>query len=347
MQDKPKTICILRLSAIGDVCHAVATVQAIQRHLPETRVIWVIGSIEAGLIGDLPGIDFIIFDKRAGWRELLRVRRQFTDAVDVLLHMQVALRANMLAAVIPAKRRLGFPPHLAKELHSLVVGEAVRLPERPHVLEGFQAFAYALGVPRFKPAWCIPVSDADQDWARAQVADQRPTLLISPAASKPERCWTVEGYAAMAEHAVAAGYRILVTSGPASWEQRLAAEIVNSSRAPIINLAGKTSLKQLLALMAEVQIVLAPDSGPAHMAVTQGVPVIGLYAHSNPARTGPYSCLDYVVETYHQNIEQQYGKPSSQLPWGKRAKGESLMQGISINAVRAEFDRLSEMIGPS
>jgi len=341
MQDKPKTICVLRLSAIGDVCHAVATVQALQRHFPDARIFWVMGKVEATLVGDLPGIECIVFDKRAGWREFARVRRQFAEPVDVLLHMQVALRANLLAAMIPARRRLGFPRRLSKELHGLAVNERVPMPERPHVLEGFQAFAYALGVPPFAPFWDIPTSSADQAWAQSQLAGDVPTLLISPAASKPERCWSPEGYAAIAEHAAAAGYQVLVTTGPAAWECELAEAIVTRCAVPVTNLAGQTTLKTLLALLARVQVVLAPDSGPAHMAVTQGVPVIGLYAHSNPARTGPYTSLHYVVENYHHSVELQRGAPSAALPWGTRAKGANLMRDISVDAVCAQFDRIA------
>ncbi len=76
------------------------------------------------------------------------------------------------------------------------------------------------------------------------------------------------------------------------------------------------------------------------MAVTMGTPVIGLYAHSNPARTGPYLYQDYVVEVYHQNLKKQTGKTATQLPWGTRVKGKDLMQQISVHSVKEMFDRV-------
>ena len=66
----PKSLCLLRLSAIGDVCHAVAMVQHIQRHWPETKITWVIGKIEANLLAGLPGVEFVIFDKKQVYRAL-------------------------------------------------------------------------------------------------------------------------------------------------------------------------------------------------------------------------------------------------------------------------------------
>lgn len=91
-------------------------------------------------------------------------------------------------------------------------------------------------------------------------------------------------------------------------------------------------------MLEQAELVLAPDTGPAHMAVTVGTPVIGLYAHSNPTRTGPYLYQDYVVEVYHQNLISQKGKTAEQLPWGTRVKGSELMSQISVDAVITMFD---------
>ena len=101
---------------------------------------------------------------------------------------------------------------------------------------------------------------------------------------------------------------------------------------------GKTSLTQLLAVLKQATIVLAPDTGPAHMAVTQGTPVIGLYAHSNPGRTGPYLSLANTVSVYDEVITTQHSQP---VAWGTRAKGEDLMSMIEIEPVLQAFDRLA------
>ena len=78
---------------------------------------------------------------------------------------------------------------------------------------------------------------------------------------------------------------------------------------PALNLVGKTSLKQLAAVLKEAAVVVAPDSGPAHIATTQGTPVIGLYGHSNPRRTGPYNDLDFMLSVFmNQHAELQHGK---------------------------------------
>ena len=107
-----------------------------------------------------------------------------------------------------------------------------------------------------------------------------------------------------------------------------------------VDLVGQTNLKQLLALIGEASLVLAPDTGPTHMATIVGTPVIGLYAHHNPARTGPYLCRDYVVSVYQELVEQETGKPLAELSWRTRLKDPEAMAKITHEQVIAAFDRL-------
>jgi heptosyltransferase I len=258
--------------------------------------------------------------------------------------MQLSLRANLLALLVPARRKIGFPRHLSKELHSVAVSERVALDDDPHVLEGFQAFARALGVPKCPPTWSIPIPAEDATWARDLYPEDARVLVICPAASAPERSWLAERYAAVADHAAAAGWSVVLTGGPSDCERQLAAAVQSHASQPIANLVGKTSLKALLALLQRADLLLAPDTGPAHMAVSQGTPVIGLYAHSNPARTGPYLFRDEVVSAYEQHVTAQQGKPLAAIKWGTRAKGDNLMTSIGVDEVIQAFDRVSEKL---
>ena len=124
LSEQPNDICILRLSAIGDVCHAVSAVQAIQKHYPTASITLVIGKIEAALLDGLPGVKFVIFDKKQGKAAYQKLKKTFKHKqFDVLLHMQVAFRANLAASCIPAKVKVGFDWHRAKEAHSLFINQ--------------------------------------------------------------------------------------------------------------------------------------------------------------------------------------------------------------------------------
>ncbi|WP_216628494.1 glycosyltransferase family 9 protein [Pseudoalteromonas caenipelagi] len=341
----PRSICILRLSAIGDVCHAVAAVQAIQATYPDASITWVIGKVEAMLLADLPGVKFVVFDKKQGKAAYKTLKQAFRgQRFDVLLHMQVALRANLAARCIPAKVKIGFDKGRSKELHSLFVNRRIEPQSEPHVLEGFQNFARTIGVTCDKPTWNMPVTEQDRQQAHTLLGSLHERIFaISPAASKAERNWLPERYAALADHAAKQGFSVVITGGPTPLEETLAGDIIRHAQCEIKNLVGKTQLKTLLCVLERASLVLAPDTGPAHMAVTVGTPVIGLYAHSNPARTGPYLYQDYVVEVYHQNLLEQKGKTAQQLPWGVRVKGSDLMAQITTEQVIDMFNHVVEV----
>jgi heptosyltransferase I len=345
MIDGPATplgrICLIRLSSIGDVCHTVSVVQSIQRYDPHCRLTWVIGHTEAGLVGDLPGVEFVVCDKTRGLAGIMDLRRTLKRRrFDRLLHMQVSLRASLVSLMVHAPVRIGFDRSRASEGQWLFTNRRIPPQRHPHVLEGLAAFAAALGVPDQAPAWHIPVPAADRDWAEHVLPAGPPVLAIVPGASRRERNWTAEGYAAVADYAMKRGFRVALFGGRSGEEYRLGDAIRERLDQPVSNLIGRTTLKQLLALLCRTSLLLAPDTGPVHMAVTQGVPVIGLYCHSNPRRTGPYTCQDYVVNHYDSLVEARYGAPWESRPWGARLKGADLMQDIRPEEVISMFDKV-------
>jgi heptosyltransferase I len=337
----PTSIAFLRLSAIGDVCNAVSVVQAIQQQFPRAKITWIIGRVEAQLIHDLPNIEFIIFDKKQGLKAYLHLAHQMKGRhFDYLLHMQVALRANIAAYFIPATHKIGFDPARAKELHHLFINDCIAAQQHEHVLEGFQGFAKKLGVNITQAQWQIPIPDAAQAFADNELNLPQRYFVICPCASKAERNWLAARYAALADYAAEKNYAVVLCGGNSALEQTMGSDIEDLAKTPIKNLIGKTNLKSLFAALKKASIVLAPDTGPLHMAVSVGTPVIGLYAHSNPNRTGPYLFREYCVSYYEQACLAQFGKPVSELKWGKRAKGEDLMTHISIDDVKKQFDKI-------
>ena len=339
-QEAPTSLCVLRLSAIGDCCNAVAAVQAIQHQWPSTAITWIMGKTEAGLLGDLVGVEVIPFDKHAGVGGMAQVWRQLRGRrFDALLHMQSALRASVLSFRIRARARLGFDGQRAKDGQHLFTNQKVPSPTSPHVLDGFMAFAHALGVSQPTPRWDIRIAEQEQAWAQ-EALGTGPTLLLAPAASLAYKNWTPEGYAAIADHASDWGFQVAVCSSPAASERQVAAQVIERCAERPLDLAGKTSLKELFALIRQANLVLGPDSGPLHMATAAGTAALGLYAHHDPARTGPYFCREYAVSAYHELVREEHGKPPEELPWRTRVKSPDAMTRIKLEDVRAAFDRI-------
>lgn len=339
-----RSICILRLSALGDVCNTVPTVRALQRQFPKAKITWLVGPAEAAFLAGLEGVSFVVVNKAKPIRMLRQLRRQFAkQRFDVLLMLQHALRATVISLGVPAKRRIGFPRQRAHEFQWLFSKEKVGTATGRHVLDGFMAFAKHLGVADLSVEWNIPVPESDRQWVAQQLAGvTKPRILICPAASKAYKNWTVSGYIAVAEHAQSRGWQVILASGPATDEVALAQAIAAGVPGEVLNLAGETSLKQLYALIGAMDLLVAPDSGPGHMAASQGVPVISIMAHYAPWRSAPYGFAQYAVNTWAENIESETGKSVDDLPWRTRLQDPDAMARIPVARVIAKLDEVMD-----
>ncbi|MFH0255760.1 glycosyltransferase family 9 protein [Vibrio rumoiensis] len=333
----PASLCILRLSAIGDVCNTIAAVQCIQKQWPQTKITWITSALEAQLLEGLPNIEVLIFNKKKGFKGYIELWEQLKhQRFDALLHMQYALRASIATLGIKAKYKLGFDKQRSQDFQTWFTNVKVPSPQEPHVLDGLLAFAKELGVEDITPSWNIPYTQNDQAWANEYLSHDK-NVVIVPAASKAYKNWTAEGYVDVIQHAHNLGWNIILAGSPAQIEIELAAKI--QQQVPfVINTVGKSSIKQLVALIDKATMVIAPDTGPTHIANAMSTPVIGLYAHHNPARTGPYLYRKYVVSAYQDAIEKEHNKPVEQLAWRTRVKNPQAMNLISSEKVISMFD---------
>jgi heptosyltransferase I len=342
----PASICLLRTSAIGDVTHVVPLVRTLQAAWPQAQLTWVVGKLERKLVGDLPGVDFVTFDKAAGWNGMravwgaLRGRR-----FDALLQMQVALRSNLLSLGIKAHRRIGYDAARAKDLHGLVVNERIPARTGEHVLDAIGSFCEPLGLRQTAVRWDMPIPDEAHAWAAEQLPGDAPTLLVSPSSSHALRNWRPERYAAAMDHAATRGWRVALVGGPSSGERAMADAVLAACRSAPLDLAGKDTLKKLLALLSRAQLLLTPDSGPMHMANAVGTKVLGLHAASNPNRSGPYSDRRWCVDKYDEAARKYLGKPASELAWGTKIEQPGVMDLIEAGDAIERFDAASAYLG--
>ncbi|MFK2904493.1 glycosyltransferase family 9 protein [Dyella ginsengisoli] len=344
----PASICLLRTSAIGDVTHVVPLVRTLQQALPETALTWIVGKLERRLVGDLPGVRFVTFDKGAGRAGIRAVHTELKgERFDALLQMQVALRSNLLSLGIRAERRIGYDRARSKDLHSLVVNERIPARTGEHVLDAIGSFCEPLGLKQTQVRWDIPIPDADREWAQQQLPGERPTLLVSPTSSHVLRNWRAERYAAVIDHAMARGWRVALVGGPSHQERAMADAVLAAGTHAPLDLTGKDTLKRALALFARAQLLLTPDSGPMHMANAVGTKVLGLHAASNPDRSGPYSDRRWCVNRYDEAARTFRGKPASELPWGAKIEKPGVMDLITVDDVIERFEAAASHLGLS
>jgi len=334
----------MRLSAIGDVTHVVPVIRAIRNHYTAVKITWIIGKLEARLLSGLEGVEFIVFDKKGGWGAIKQLKadlkgRQF----DVLLHMQVALRANLLSRLVKAPKRIGWDKPRWRDRHGWFINQRVRSLPGQHQVDAFLEFARALDAAVGPPRWDLPISEQDINWAQQILGDGPPILMISPCSSHVLRNWSAERYACVADYAISElNMRVVMIGGPSELELQTGQDIESAMNNKVQNLIGKDTITQSMALLKKAALVLSPDSGPAHLASAIGTPVLGLYAATPSKRSGPYNSLDLCVDKYAEVARKFKNKSPEELRWGQRIEFPGVMDLIEAGEV---IDKLKMAIG--
>ncbi|MBY6205107.1 glycosyltransferase family 9 protein [Halomonas denitrificans] len=340
--DPPRSIALLRLSALGDVCHCIALVRTLGRAFPDASITWIIGKAEHRLVDGLDGVDFVVLDKTAGragrkaLRRALRGRR-----FDVLLLAQVSARANWLSLSVRAKRRVGFDRARSREGHGLVINERIRAVPFQHQALAMLEFARVLGADPEGIDRAPPIDDTDREFARTHQPDPGRAVLISPCSSHPQRNWSADRYAAIADHVIERhGRPVILVGGPSAIERTMADGIKAWAKRPLVDLVGQDTLGQALAMMERAACLVAPDSGPAHFAAALGTPVVGLYAATWSKRTGPLGSLEHCVDRFPEAARQFLGKAPEDVRWGKRIERDGVMDLVTVDDVVERIDAL-------
>lgn len=318
-------------------------VRTLQAAWPDTRITWIIGRTEHGLLAGADGIEFITFDKTAPNQSLLDIRHALRGRrFDVLLHLHASMRANLVRLQVRADRTIGFDRARARDWQWLFTREQIPATPRQHVMDGLFEFAEYLGVRDRTVRWDFAISSADGGLARELAAGSRPLCVISPCSSqrfRNYRNWSVGNYVAVARHLIdRLGARIVITGGPTALEREYGAAICAGLGGAATDLVGRTTLKQLFAILEVADVLVCPDSGPAHMATAAGIPVVGLYATSNRKRTGPYFSQDLVADAYPEAVRREFGKAPDELRWGERVRDPAAMELITVPMVIGKLE---------
>ena len=334
----------MRLSAIGDVTHVVPVINAIRKYKPQAEITWIIGKLEGCLLEGLPGVEFIVFDKKGGYPAIRQLRKTLKGRkFDVLLHMQVAARANLLSKLVKSPVRIGWDKSRWRDRHQWFINQSVHVLPEKHQVDAFLAFAQALDIPAEPPVWNLPVSEENIAWAKEILGDGPPILMISPCSSHPLRNWQASRYAEVADYAIEKlGMRVVLTGGPSELEVTTGREIESAMQHKPQNLIAKDTICQSVALLKQATLVISPDSGPAHLASCVGTHVIGLYAATPSKRSGPYNSLGLCVDKYTEAARKFRHKEPEELRWGQRIEFPGVMDLIETRDVIEKLDEFNQ-----
>jgi heptosyltransferase I len=309
----PREILIVMLSALGDAVHVLPVVNALKRKWPQTRISWVIQPVPHQLVQGHENVDeFILFRRRRGpqaWRSFTGISRALQGRrFDLLINLQVYLKAGLITSVAKADVKLGFDRRRARDMNWLFTTH--RIPPRPtgHVQDQYFEFIEHLGITPEPVEWRLRLSDEEHGAQRSffQGLD-RPACGIVVGTSKAEKNWAPERYARLIEALeVDYGFRTVLLGGPSAAERAAAERVLRETRGRPVD-AMADDVRRLLWLLDGCDLVVSPDTGPLHAARALDRPVVGLYGYTNPKRYGPYRRPWQVVDGYARFAGEEYG----------------------------------------
>ncbi|MEO8717792.1 MAG: glycosyltransferase family 9 protein [Burkholderiales bacterium] len=338
----PKSIAVLRMSALGDVVMTLPLLRTLQKAFPAAKLHWIVSRPFHTIVEGVSGVELIVIDKPRGpvsfWR-LWRQMRQYD--FDWLLVPQASMRANLVTLVTRARRKIGFGALHARDLQRWFVTETV--PAEPeHLIDSFLQFATYVGAREHVLEWDLPLRPEEHAWARTQVEECTGIkLAVVLAASKPERNWPVARYCETLER-IAARWplSVVLIGGPGEAERALAGELHRGVRLPVLDLVGRTDLRQLAALLGAVAALLAPDTGPLHIAQAMKTPVVGLYAVAPSQKTGPYVEPQWTVDVFAEAAATILKRGPERIGWRQRVHDRRALELITVDAVVDKMEQL-------
>jgi len=281
---------VVRLTALGDILHTLPAVAALRAAHKNARIDWVVERKWAPVLEGSPAISEVIpFDRASIFDSVTCVRRlrqkNYTCAID----FQGLYKSSMLAMLSAAPRRIGFERGWAREPGAALLYTERVTPTGRHVTELNYSLAEKAGASRpAKPEYPLPVPAGGAASVRGRLAEQKigDYIVVGPGGSWRAKCWPTDRYGEFCrEFEKLHGLRAVVIHGPG--EESLAAEVCRAAK-PAAPIVMKTTIEELMGLLAHARCLVAADSGPLHLAAALGTPVVGLYGPTDPSRNGPF-----------------------------------------------------------
>ncbi|MCA9285570.1 MAG: lipopolysaccharide heptosyltransferase I [Phycisphaerales bacterium] len=343
--DDPRRILLVRPSALGDVCRSVPVLTSLKARFPEARIDWVVQDTFAPAVAAHPDLTSVVPFPRSrfgrAWRspqtmrEFVAWTRTLRDAAyDLVFDCQGLGRSGFMTRATAAPRRVGFRD--ARELGWL--GYTVRhdVPAGLHAVDRMLALLGAEGIPVVRNMR-LYVPAAGRQWferLQRRLGIDGPYAVLAPTARWSGKRWPAERWSEIVPPLLERGFgRVILIGAPSERAQVEACVPQGAPRRAVVNLVGRTSLEQTLALVARSELVIGNDSAPLHMAVGFDRRLIGLFGPTDPARVGPYGREPWVVRA-----------PLTDADIGvsfKDAKaGDSIMRRIATADVLSRLDRV-------
>lgn len=301
-----KNILIVKLSAIGDVIHALPVAYALKKNFPQARITWVVEPPAYDLLTDNPYIDDIIVFEKKKFKSLgglIKNLPSFSASLkkvkyDIALDLQGLGKSAIVAFLSGAKVKYGC--YNMRECSDFISKPICGPNADGHIVERYLDVARAVGCMVDEAVFPVHVMDKDADLAerimrQAGMDPANPYVVLAIGANWPNKRWPTQYYAALSDWLYARQV-IPVAIGGGAVDSRLIAEINAKTVIPPIDLVGKTNLKQLAHIIAQARALVGGDTGPMHLAAGLNKPVVALFGPTDIRRNGPYGQAENALE---------------------------------------------------
>lgn len=301
-------ICIVRLSALGDIVHTLGMVNGLRKGYPDSHLTWILQPIPFSMVKHQKNIDrFIVFERNGGLSSWKNLRRELKgEHFDMVLMLQVSIKANIISMIINGDVKLGFDFKRSREMHWIFANKRIPYHQPQHVQDQFFEFLDYLDIKNYLKEWNFVFAEEEREYRRSFFMDiGRPVVSFVIASSNPEKDWQAEKYARVmdfVDHKL--DMQPMIIGGPSKREQEVADNVCQYCRSrPIIAL--EKPIRRTMLQISGSKLVVSPDTGPLHMAVAMNIPTIGLYGFSNPRRCGPYVFKDLLIDKYNDSKNEE------------------------------------------
>ena len=297
-----KSVAVVMLSTAGGAVWTLPLLNAIKRAHPEARISWVMQPGASLLVEGHPSVDRIIpFERSAGLGAYGKLRRAVQgEQFDAVLVLQAYLKAGAVGALLPTTRRIAIDRQRARDFSWIFSAE--RIPSRPigHMQDQFLEYLEPLGIPAEPMTYRLGPWESEREWQRRFFEQfTRPAVPLVIGTTKSDKDWPVEHWAEIVDilwHDFA--LEPVLVGGRSPRELHAEQVIMTRARHKPRSALG-SGLRRLVSILDGSALVIAPDTGPLHMAVAIDKPVIGLFGYTNPKRTGPYRKFgDLLVDAF-------------------------------------------------
>ncbi len=287
-------LLLVKLSALGDVIHALPTLEALRAAFPGAEITWLVEAAYAPLLAGHPALDRVWaaprlrLGRQGHGRDLTaclhlaaRLRR---EAFHLVIDLQGLLKSAIWTALARSPRKIGY--HRTREWSWLPLTERLA-PYDPeaHAVRRYLNVAHYLGAPHSPPRFRLEHLAVAPGKLSSELAGWD-LVILHPGARWATKLWPAAAWAALAEGLTARGLRVALTGSAA--DRSLTAAIAAGARRPLLNLAGVTSLGELAWLFQRARLAVTVDTGPMHLAAALGTRVVALFGPTAPWRTGPF-----------------------------------------------------------